>query len=335
MSGNRRVTIGEGELKQLTLAAGVAGHQLKTLAPATYNEQVAPKPDVLQFPSDSREFLWPYLPPADIQVSEGGLPFVTLTYATSMDSMLAIAPGRQTQLSGPQSKAMTHYLRSKHDAILVGVGTALADDPGLNCRLDGAGGHGGYDLEGQPVPIIIDPRGRWQVTPDSRIIKAVSQGRGRAPWVMTLPGIPMDRVTLDTLNHYRGRFLCLPSIHDTDRLEWRHILQALASEGIKSVMIEGGGTVINELLQAEHGHLIGSAVVTVAPTYLGAGGVAVCPARNMDETLQPMPVTRFTEVQWHPLGEDVVMCGRVDKDNEIPKYRAPMNGAEAQPLLLQ
>lgn len=75
----------------------------------------------------------------DTQVSKAiqpssDLPFVTLTYATSLDSRISAAPGVQTIISHPETKTMTHYIRYHHDAILVGVGTVLADDPGLNCR---------------------------------------------------------------------------------------------------------------------------------------------------------------------------------------------------------
>ena len=111
---------------------------------------VAPlPPGTLRFPESDRAFLQPYLQPENPVINESGFPHVTLTYATSMDSSLTLAPGMQTILSGPESKAMTHYLRSKHDAIVIGVGTATADDPGLNCRLEGVGGFGGLGWEGQ------------------------------------------------------------------------------------------------------------------------------------------------------------------------------------------
>ncbi|KAJ6000142.1 hypothetical protein N7481_000551 [Penicillium waksmanii] len=90
-------------------------------------------PDILSFPQFSLDFLQPYLPNhAD---RRGEFPHVTLSYASSMDSKISLRAGMQTVLSGPEAKLMTHYLRSRHDAILIGVGTVLADNPGLNCRL--------------------------------------------------------------------------------------------------------------------------------------------------------------------------------------------------------
>ncbi|KAL9122424.1 MAG: hypothetical protein Q9187_001024 [Circinaria calcarea] len=286
------------------------------LDPVLAGSQSIPPSRALRFPMESRGFLDPFLPPSNLVVGEdtsveGALPFVTLTYASSLDSFLAIAPNTPTPLSGPQSKAMTHYLRSKHDAILIGVGTAAADDPALNCRLEGVGGFGGLGWEGQPRPIVIDPRARWQLGPQSRILKAVSEGKGRGPWIIIAPGFPMDPNRLEMLKHYGGKYLGLPDMNMHYKLRWEAIFKALAAEGIRSVMVEGGGTVINDLLQPEHASLINSVIVTIAPTYLGTGGVVVCPTRNFDEAGRPRPVARFQDVRWQPMGEDVVMCGRL------------------------
>ena len=273
---------------------------------------VAPlPPGTLRFPESDRAFLQPYLPPQNPVINQNGFPHVTLTYATSMDSSLTLAPGMQTILSGPESKAMTHYLRSKHDAIVIGVGTATADDPGLNCRLEGVGGFGGLGWEGQPRPVIIDPGARWLITPNSRVLQTVQAGKGRGPWVIMAPGFSMDPIRLEMLKFYGGKYLGLTEFDKKWRLRWEAILKALAAEGIRSVMIEGGGMVINDLLQPENANFISSVIVTVAPTYLGKGGVGVCPATRHDHTGRPQPAVRFQDVKWYPLGEDVIMCGKL------------------------
>ncbi|MCJ1449906.1 2,5-diamino-6-(ribosylamino)-4(3H)-pyrimidinone 5'-phosphate reductase [Mycoblastus sanguinarius] len=279
-------------------------------------------PGTLRFPESSRAFLEPYLPPKNPAINDRGFPHVTLTYATSMDSCLSLAPGMQTQLSGPESKAMTHYLRSKHDAIVIGVGTATADDPGLNCRLEGVGGFGGLGWEGQPRPVIIDPGARWLITPQSKVLQAVQNGKGRGPWVIMAPGFAMDPMRLELLKYYGGKYLGLTEFDQKWRLRWEAILKALAAEGIKSVMIEGGGMVINDLLQPENANFISSVVITVAPTYLGKGGVGVSPARMHDQTGRPQPAMRFEEVKWQPLGEDVVMCGKLLVGKQGPAMQA-------------
>ncbi|KAL9126895.1 MAG: hypothetical protein Q9217_004129 [Psora testacea] len=282
----------------------------QVLDPALQGVHALP-PGTLRFPESQRGFLKQYLPSENATLSESGFPHVTLTYATSMDSSLTLAPGMQTHLSGLESKAMTHYLRSKHDAIIVGVGTATADDPALNCRLEGAGGYGGLGWQGQPRPVIIDPGARWMITPQSKIIQTVMQGKGRGPWVIIAPGFAMDPMRLEMLKHYGGKYLGLTQFDNRYRLRWEAILKALAAEGIKSVMIEGGGMVINDLLQPENAGYINSMVVTVAPTYLGRGGVGVSPAPRHDHTGRPMPLVRFRDVRWLPMGEDCVMCGKM------------------------
>ncbi|KAI4159405.1 MAG: hypothetical protein L6R39_000383 [Caloplaca ligustica] len=268
-------------------------------------------PDTLAFSEQDRPWLEPYLPPIDAVVAEDGLPHVTLTYATAMDSMLSLAPGIQTALSGPVSKAMTHYLRSRHEAILVGVGTALADDPGLNCRLEGAGGYGGLGWEGQPRPVVIDPAGRWILTPQTRVIRTVSEGKGKAPWIIMAPGFAIDPNRVEMLRYYGGKHLGLTDHDERWRLRWEAILRALAAEGIRSVMVEGGGMVINDLLSPQHAHLVNSVIVTVAPTYLGRGGVTVSPAPKQDGFGRPQPALRFKDVRWQTFREDAVMCGRM------------------------
>ncbi|KAI8935141.1 hypothetical protein NX059_007735 [Plenodomus lindquistii] len=261
--------------------------------------------DALQFSTSNSQQIDPYLPKPDL--GPFPKPFVTLTFATSLDSQISLAPGVQTALSGPDSKAMTHYLRSKHDAILVGVGTAIADDPSLNCRIEGVGGYGGQSLEGQPIPVIVDPKGRWNFSGDRKVIRLGREGKGKAPWIVTTAPVGIKQKTEFTDAGVKG--IAVPLKPEMAVLGWRDILTALAREGIRSVMIEGGGRVINDLLSTENFDLVDSVIVTIAPTWLGKGGVQVCPEPH-EEGGTRLPVGRLTGVKWVPLGEDVVLCGR-------------------------
>lgn len=203
---------------------------------------------------------------------------------------------------------MTHYLRSRHDAILIGVGTAIADNPGLNCRIEGVGGYGSDGLDGQPRPIIIDPHARWEFTEDHKIFNLARQGKGRAPYIITtLANPPAERAAI--LKSAGGKFVTLaPAEGSSTKLEWRDILQALKAEGLRSVMIEGGAAVINALLVPEYFSVIDSVIVTIAPTWLGQGGVVVSPPRRTEDG-RAITAARLRHVQWHPFGEDVVLCG--------------------------
>ncbi|OOQ85779.1 riboflavin-specific deaminase [Penicillium brasilianum] len=265
-------------------------------------------PDTLSFPNFSLDFLQPYLPNHS---DKRELPHVTLSYASSMDSKISLLPGMQTVLSGPEAKLMTHYLRSRHDAILIGVGTVLADNPGLNCRLEGAGGFGGLGRMWQPRPVVIDPMGRWPIHPNCRMLRTAVEGKGKAPWVVVSPGAQINPQRLMMLKGYGGDFLRIVEYNQNWRLRWEAVLRALASEGIKSVMIEGGATVLSELLNPEYTNFIDSIIVTVAPTYLGRGGVSVSPDSKLDQEGKPNAALNPRDVKWTPLGQNVIMCGNI------------------------
>ncbi|RYP17862.1 hypothetical protein DL765_004260 [Monosporascus sp. GIB2] len=292
----------------------------------------------LVFPKAEAARVEPYLPPLSAGSVDSHadtlpfvtLPFVTLTFATSLDSALSLGPGIRTAISGPQSKAMTHYLRSRHDAICVGVGTAIADDPGLNCRLIAAGIAGGScgldDSSGtpttacQPRPIVIDPRLRWNFTSQSKVMQLARAGEGLAPYILTaVTEPPVDKRRL--LEEHGGKFIILGPAQSRDqnskdgcwRFDWRAILAAVREEGLRSIMIEGGGAVINSLLSAGNNELIDSVILTIAPTWLGQGGVVVSPPRPPGDGVQSGPAARLTDTTWLPLGEDVVLCSRIAK----------------------
>jgi 2,5-diamino-6-(ribosylamino)-4(3H)-pyrimidinone 5'-phosphate reductase len=271
---------------------------------ATMEHHSPPKPS-LTFPEGSRTFIDPYLPNT---LTKKEKPFVTLTFAQSLDSKLSLAPGTQTVLSGPETKAMTHYLRSKHDAILVGIGTAVADDPSLNCRLDGVG------LDDQPRPIILDPKLRW--TPETwpkkmpECMALAQHGRGKAPWILhskLLDGA--DPSYVECVGQRQGQFIRLPEV--SGEMDWHAILTDLGNLGIDSIMIEGGAKVINTLLQEKYLRLIDSVIITIAPVWLGADGVTVTPPAVNSSDGTPSAVARVEQNKWQQFGQDVVMCGRV------------------------
>jgi 2,5-diamino-6-(ribosylamino)-4(3H)-pyrimidinone 5'-phosphate reductase len=285
--------------------------------------QVQLPPDTLRYPHHAREFLEPYLPPIQSsKPSSRTTPHATLTYASSLDSRISLAPGLQTALSGPESKAMTHYLRSRHDAILIGVRTAIADDPSLNCRLEGAGGYGGIGWSQQPRPIIVDPQARLHIRPDMKMLKVVAEGRGRAPWIVVAPGAMLHPTAVSTLKAHGGEYLMVHDYqHEGQGMNWEGIFGILFNEGIKSIMIEGGGIVLSELLKAQYAHLIDSVIVTIAPTFLGKAGVQVSPDSNFSGEQGRPIASRLKEVKWQPMGtEDVIMCGKLREEPE------PTNG---------
>lgn len=269
----------------------------------------------LTFAAESAALLEPHLPSASTETQTSAKDpsiFVTLTFATSLDSSLSLAPGVRTHLSGPASKAMTHYLRSRHAAILVGVSTVLADDPALNCRITGA-------RNAQPRPIVIDPHLRWTPQPTDKVFQTCRSGAGLAPYVVTAEAeADVPDASRRVLQDHGGKYIHVNSVRREPegrmRFDWKDVFAALrGEEGLRSVMVEGGGRIINSLLDPKYHDLVDSVIVTIAPTWLGQGGVVVSPERVHDESGTPAAAARLCNVSWLPFGEDVVLCGNLQK----------------------
>ena len=220
-------------------------------------------------------------------------PFVTVAYAQSVDGSIAVARGQRSTLSGPESLRLTHALRANHDAILVGVGTVLADDPELRVRL----------VEGpSPRPVIVDSR---LSTPPSARLLAQS---GRAPFIGTTafanPDHPELRQRMQQRQHMedRGcRILSCPA--EPNGWVWLGgLLARLRAEGITDVMVEGGARIITSFLNAR---LVDYVVVTIAPLFLG--GLSVVGPLGGAHPLARGP--RLIHWLSARLGDDLVLAG--------------------------
>lgn len=182
----------------------------------------------------------------------------------------------------------------------------------------------------QPRPVILDPFLRWEITTETAVIRRAREGLGLPPWILHIAPLAPDPALVAIVEAVGGRYLPLALTriggqteevrrkqHGGTRylLEWASILGLLTDRAIKSVLVEGGGRIINDLLSlANRGvHVLDSLLVTIAPVFFGDGGVSVCPTRPyvMDETMRIVPGPRLADVAWMPMGEDMVMCGRV------------------------
>ncbi|RKF57897.1 2,5-diamino-6-ribosylamino-4-pyrimidinone 5'-phosphate reductase [Erysiphe neolycopersici] len=242
------------------------------------------------------------------------LPHVTLTYAASLDSTIAaiaVAPKTTTTtlISGYETKAMTHYLRAVHSAILVGSNTAITDDPRLTSRWIGAVDKATNPLEYQPRPVILDPSGRWLagLTGNEKLLRLAHDGDGHAPWVITDTNVTIELKTLTCLQSTGGKWLKVSLGYEgrSKGVDWNVVLSELMCLGIQSVMVEGGATVINDLLRKKNRRYLSSIIVTIAPIFLGAGGVIVSPHR---EDISDNTVYNLREIKWIQMGKDVVMA---------------------------
>lgn len=213
----------------------------------------------------------------------GVRPFVTLAYAQSIDGSIAFERGRPCPLSGPESLRMTHALRAAHDAILVGIGTVLADDPQLTVRLaDGR----------SPCPVVVDSRLR---TPATARLLAAHRSGGRAPWIATTC---CDEVSRRRLEAEGARVVQVRAWGAQGWVDLDELLRHLAEQGVRRLMVEGGAEVITSFLRAR---LVDYAVITVAPRLVG--GLAALGA------MEPAAPPRFGVLSSARLGDDLVLSG--------------------------
>jgi 3,4-dihydroxy 2-butanone 4-phosphate synthase/GTP cyclohydrolase II len=178
--------------------------------------------------------------------SLAGRPFVTLAYAQSLDGSLAARRGEPLLLSGLESQKLTHCLRANHSAILVGIGTILADDPQLNVRLS---------TGENPQPVILDSRLR--TPPQARIFQSM------VPWIATT--FPVDSSRAAALEACGVKLLVFPAL-DEVRVQLSLLLPRLADLGIQRLMVEGGAAVITSFLREG---LVDLLVLTIAPILVG------------------------------------------------------------------
>ncbi len=182
-----------------------------------------------------------------------GRPFVTLKMAQSLDGFAARRSGERTQLTGAEAAKFVRQLRYEHDAVMIGVGTATADDPQLTVRP--------YKQRAVPFTrIVLDSRGR--ISPRLRLIR--DQKRARTI-IATTPAISdAARAALEK----RGVEVLVTGADAQGRIDLNALLATLGGRGMLSVLCEGGPTVASALL-AEH--LVDALCLLVAPVILGAG----------------------------------------------------------------
>jgi 3,4-dihydroxy 2-butanone 4-phosphate synthase/GTP cyclohydrolase II len=224
-----------------------------------------------------------------------GRPFVTLAYAQSVDGSIALNRARSLALSSERSFAMTHLLRARHSALLVGINTVTADNPRLTVRL----------CEGQnPQPVVLDSRLR--IAEDCLLFAHPD----RHPWLFTTEAAPRaKRARLEA----RGAAVhVLPGGAD-GRVDLACALRRLAELGVERLMVEGGARVIMSFLGQG---LVDYCVITVAPKLLFGG------LKAMDqETGAALPALSIAPCAYQPLGGDLIIHGSLACSGETAPGR--------------
>ena len=211
-----------------------------------------------------------------------GLPFVTLKLAATLDGRIATSSGESRWITGPDARRKVHALRLTHDAVMVGSGTALADDPDLTVRELGA--------RRQPVRILLD-RQLAHAT-DSRL----GQSAGRSPvWIVHGREAPEARRAAWSLT---GASLIETATTD-EGLDLVAALAALANRGLTRILCEGGGTLAAALIRAG---LVDDLALFSGAALIGAEGRAALGGFGLSALAQA-PRPALQEVQ--RLGPDL------------------------------
>jgi diaminohydroxyphosphoribosylaminopyrimidine deaminase/5-amino-6-(5-phosphoribosylamino)uracil reductase len=205
-----------------------------------------------------------------------GRPFVALKLATSLDGRIATRAGESRWITGEEARAFGHMLRATHDAIAVGAGTVLTDDPELTCRLKG--------LEDRsPVRLVFDRRGRTPAT-------AKIMSNNPPTWIVcNAPG------HLNNASQYIG------VAQNNDSAAWlSEALTKLGTAGLTRILVEGGATLATAFLR---GGLVDRLYWFRAPIVIGGDGLP---------GIAPLAVDRLAEsvglrcVGSRTLGNDVL-----------------------------
>jgi diaminohydroxyphosphoribosylaminopyrimidine deaminase/5-amino-6-(5-phosphoribosylamino)uracil reductase len=214
-----------------------------------------------------------------------GRPVVTLKLASTLDGRIATISGESRWITGPAARREAHALRARHDALLVGSGTVLADDPDLTCRIPG--------MARAPIArVVADARLRTPLG-----TRLVQTARATPSWIVTSRGhkpaelAPYQQAGVEILTVPRNR---------AGGLDLAALLAALAQRGVTRVLAEGGAGLAAGLLRAG---LVDRLAWFHAPAVIGGDGL---PA------VQPLPVAllsampRFRCIAMRPLGPDML-----------------------------
>jgi diaminohydroxyphosphoribosylaminopyrimidine deaminase/5-amino-6-(5-phosphoribosylamino)uracil reductase len=215
-----------------------------------------------------------------------GIPFVTLKWAQSLDGKIATATGSSTWITSPPSLKLAHKLRSTHDAILVGAGTVLKDNPELTTRL----------VKGRnPLRVVLDSNLR--IPADVKIFKNLA----KAPTVLATTAWDAHQ-KLDERRALGLEVLIVPPNAD-GRVDLHALLKTLGGRDVSSLLVEGGAETITSFLRLG---LADKIIAIIAPKILGKGTDAVGEL-DITEVSKAFKMT-FTRV--YRSGEDIVAEGK-------------------------
>lgn len=213
-----------------------------------------------------------------------GRPHVMLKLAASADGKVALAGRKPVAITGEAARARVHRMRAMNDAVLTGIGTVLADDPLLTCRLPGMG-------QRSPVRAVLDTELRLGLA-----ARIVTSAREVPLWVLTSEQAPQERAL--ALQARGVAVLRVPIANGT--LDLKAALELLAARGITRLMVESGPVLAAALLRAD---LIDEAALLRSAKTIGPQGIDALEGAPL-EALTRSP--RLAAIGTEPLGEDLM-----------------------------
>ena len=213
-----------------------------------------------------------------------GRPMVTLKLATTLDGRIATRTGESRWITGPEARRAAHALRGQHDAVLAGVGTVLADDPALTCRIPGY-------RKTPDLRIVLDSRLR---TPP--VARVAATAADIPTWILHRPDA--DRTRAAVLEQAGVRLFEVAGAEQG--IDLAAGLQTLGAAGLTRVLVEGGAQIAAALLRPG---LVDRIAWFHAPSVMGGDGWPAAQAFGTT-ALDGMP--RFVRVNSRPMGDDML-----------------------------
>lgn len=221
-----------------------------------------------------------------------GRPLTTLKLATSLDGRIAARTGDSQWITGELARARAHLMRAEHDAVMVGIGTAVADNPQLTCRLPG--------LEGRsPIRIVADGRLRLPLTH-----AMVRTARDVPTILFTVTGNPAERRAVYASAGVEVIEVASDARGHPDPVQ---AMKKLAERGVTRLMVEGGGQLAASLINAR---LVDRVCWFRGPVVIGDDGRPAVAALGLDR-LRSAPTYALEAIE--RLGDDLLETYRLSR----------------------